>query len=116
MNITFKLNYQDLSIIRKQLFFYKLLTKYIDKTRHIEADYFSVSAKLINKIDPDSSCKSLIILVQTNCGSINGNEYIIKFGELTNAFWRVDQNLASWFFGDLEFGELVIWRVGFLAS
>ena len=115
MNITFKLNYQDFSIIRKQLFFYKLLTKYIDKARHIEAVYFSVSAKL-NKIDPDSSCKSLTILVQTNCGSINGNEYIIKFGELTNAFWRVDQNLASWFFGDLEFGELVIWRVGFLAS
>ena len=49
MNITFKLNYQDLSIIRKQLFFYKLLTKYIDKARHVEADYFSVSAKLINK-------------------------------------------------------------------
>ena len=95
MNITFKLNYQDLSIIRKQLFFYKLLTKYIDKARHIEADYFSVSAKLINKIDPDSSCKSLIILVQTNCGSINGNEYIIKFGELTNAFWRVDQRFLA---------------------
>ena len=113
MNINFKLNYQDLSIIRKQLFFYKLLTKYIDKACHIEADYFSVNAKLINKIDPDSSCKSLMILVQTNCGSINGNEYIIKFGELTNACWRVDQNLESWFFGDLEFGELVIWRVGF---
>ena len=45
----------------------------------------------------------------------------MEFGDLTNAFWRVDQNLASWFFGDLEFGELAfwrlgIWRVGFLAS
>ena len=36
---------------------------------------------------------------------------MIKFGELTNAFWRVDQNLASWFFDDLELGELI-----FLAS
>ena len=38
------------------------------------------------------------------------------FGELTNAFWRVDQNLASWSFGDLEFGELVFWRVDYNPS
>ena len=44
-----------------------------------------------------------------------------KFGELTNAFWRFDQNLAtwtlaSWFFGELVFWRLGIWRVGFFGE
>ena len=41
------------------------------------------------------------------CFEINEKMYMIKFGELTNVFWRVDQHLASWLFGDLECGELV---------